>query len=104
MEYSLFAEFNQINKLSVLPETQDFYKMLEELRGVTSVGAQSWATYPTLLDYANICFWAIRKLEYSFSVEKIVEVEQVLDTKLKILDVGCGVAHDAVEGGFAADG
>lgn len=70
---------------------QDFYELLDRLRRAVASQSYEWATYPTFVDYARICFWAIRKLEYSFIAQAFVDFEAKADRSLKILDVGSGV-------------
>jgi glycosyltransferase involved in cell wall biosynthesis/SAM-dependent methyltransferase len=70
---------------------RSFYAMLEDMRFAAADPAQEWASYTTFKDYAKICFWAIRKLEYSFIAEQFAALETAAQRPLRVLDVGCGI-------------
>ncbi len=89
-ELQLFHDYSNINGLTQLPEVSDFYELLNEMRLAVHRGTLAWTSYDELVLYASVCFWMIRKLEYSFATRSFNAL--VKDAKkLKILDVGCGV-------------
>jgi SAM-dependent methyltransferase len=69
---------------------QELYALLGRLREAARGRRPTWASYPTFVRYADVCFWAIRKLEYAFAVEALVGREEE-GQALDVLDVGCGV-------------
>ncbi len=52
--------------------------------------ATGWSAHPTLRQYAGICFWMIRRLEYGFMAEHFARLETG-GKPLRVLDAGCGV-------------
>jgi glycosyltransferase involved in cell wall biosynthesis/ubiquinone/menaquinone biosynthesis C-methylase UbiE len=87
--FQLFNDFERVAEFEQQPATRDLYAMLTKLRMAVRAKDPTWARYPNYVDYANICFWAIRKQEYSFIAESFVSLES--GQPLKVLDVGCGV-------------
>ena len=69
----------------------DFYRLLERIKDAVHSGTPEWARNPTLVDYSQICYWAIRKQEYSFITGGFVQLECEAGRPLGVLDVGCGV-------------
>jgi len=80
-----------LEDLENLPATRDFYSLLEKLRTAALTQTPSWASYLTFQDYAHICFWAIRKHEYSFIAEAFSTIQAEANAPLRVLDVGSGV-------------
>jgi SAM-dependent methyltransferase len=68
-----------------------FYALVEKLREAVRSGKPRWARLPTMRDYADICFWAIRRQEYRFVTEAFASWETQWPRALRVLDVGCGV-------------
>lgn len=93
MAFNLFHQFERVTETLAHPAAQDFYRLLERLSQAARTATPDWATYPTFVDYAAICFWAIRKLEYSFVAAAFssFEEDQQVKRPLAVLDVGCGV-------------
>jgi SAM-dependent methyltransferase len=87
--FRVFKRFADVADAMATPEVQDLYGLLGRLREAARTRRPSWASYPTLVHYADVCFWAIRKLEYAFAVEAFVRGEH--GRRLDVLDVGCGV-------------
>lgn len=69
----------------------EFYQLLAQLRSAAAQDSHPWSSSTTMVDYAGICFWAIRKQEYRFATEAIVAAERATGEPLSVLDVGCGV-------------
>lgn len=61
------------------------------MREAVRTGEQEWASYAPIREYSNVCFWAIRKLEYGFAAEAIAAAQADAAQPLRVLDVGCGV-------------
>src|ERR687885_741480 len=89
--FMLFSRFEDVAAAISQPDSRDFYALLERMREAVRSGEPSWASYANLVDYAKICFWAIRTLEYSFAAESFAALERQSDRPLRVLDVGCGV-------------
>ncbi|MBM3138342.1 MAG: glycosyltransferase, partial [Chloroflexi bacterium] len=88
---TLFHNPVQVEQAMRHTATRSFYKLLENLRSAARDFPQKWVSYPTFRDYAQICFWAMRKLEYSFIIENFTAIESAGNSPLRVLDVGCGV-------------
>src|SRR4051794_16744697 len=73
------------------PAAADLYQLLARFREAVQSGRYAWSGYPTAREYADICFWAIRKLEYSFAAESFGSIDAGGSSPLRVLDVGCGV-------------
>jgi 2-polyprenyl-3-methyl-5-hydroxy-6-metoxy-1,4-benzoquinol methylase len=86
VEFRLFHRFGTVESSRENVVTAQLYAVLERLRAA----APEWG-YQPILDYARMCFWAIRKLEYSFAATSFQQVEAHAARPLRVLDVGCGV-------------
>lgn len=91
MAFRLFNHIDQLNAVTTQPAAKDFYALLENLRTAAKTPNSAWAAYPNFVDYAQVCFWAIRKHEYSFIAESFAQIEAQAGHPLRVLDVGCGV-------------
>jgi glycosyltransferase involved in cell wall biosynthesis/2-polyprenyl-3-methyl-5-hydroxy-6-metoxy-1,4-benzoquinol methylase len=89
--FRLFGHFEDVARATAQPEAQSFYALLDQMRGAVRSRSPAWADYPNLVNYAQICFWAIRRLEYSFAAESFAALERTADRPLRVLDAGCGV-------------
>jgi 2-polyprenyl-3-methyl-5-hydroxy-6-metoxy-1,4-benzoquinol methylase len=91
VKFRLFSRFEDVAEGMADPAAQEYYALVERMREVVRRGEPAWANYHELVDYAAICFWAIRKLEYSFAARACAAAEASADHPLRILDVGSGV-------------
>jgi glycosyltransferase involved in cell wall biosynthesis/SAM-dependent methyltransferase len=91
MTIRLFHRFEDVDVAAAQPAARDFYSVLDQLREAARSATPAWATYPAFVEYSHICFWAIRKLEYSFAAECLADLERESTGPLDVLDVGCGV-------------
>lgn len=91
MKRLLINNPKQLSEFSASAVAQDLYTIMEKMRDVVLKQNTPWANYSTLQDYARICFWAIRKIEYGFTAGEFVLIEDKMKRPLKVLDVGCGV-------------
>jgi glycosyltransferase involved in cell wall biosynthesis/SAM-dependent methyltransferase len=90
--FQIFYQFDRAEAAMQQPAAAEFYLLLEKLRAAVRSRSPHWADYPNLVAYASICFWAIRKLEYSFAAEAFGRIESDAGhTPLRVLDIGCGV-------------
>ena len=87
--FRLFNHIDQLALVANLAATDAVYRLLGKLRAAAQ--GSDWAAYANFADYARICFWAIRKHEYSFIAEAFAKIEAETDHPLRVLDVGCGV-------------
>src|SRR6266536_1519792 len=69
MGFRLFHEFDAVADLAHSAASADLYALLAKFRDAVKSGDYEWAEYPEAQQYAEVCFWAIRKLEYSFAAE-----------------------------------
>ncbi|GAC1313639.1 MAG: hypothetical protein NVSMB2_01850 [Chloroflexota bacterium] len=91
MSFEVFRRFEETEIATRRPYANGIYSVLDQLRTVAADPGNHWAKYDALQQYAKICFWAIRKQEYSFAAEALSRVEAQVDQPLRILDLGCGV-------------
>lgn len=91
MAFRLFNHIDQLNAVTTQPAAKNFYTLLEKLRTAAKTPNTVWSAYPNFVDYAQVCFWAIRKHEYSFIAESFAQIEAQAGHPLRVLDVGCGV-------------
>ena len=54
-----------------------------------AAGDVEWADYAPVQEYAGVCFWAIRKLEYSFAAEAIGALAKATPDTNAILHLTC---------------
>jgi SAM-dependent methyltransferase/GT2 family glycosyltransferase len=88
---TIFHDPTKLEETMRSPTAEGFYAVLESLRHAANDPSVGWAGYKTFQDYANICFWAIRKLEYGFIVDRFARLESFNSAPLRVLDMGCGV-------------
>ncbi len=91
MKHLLINNPKQLSDFSTSIAARELYTTMEKMRHAVLEHSSPWAEYSTLQDYAQICFWAIRKMEYSFVASEFAAIEAKIKLPLKILDVGCGV-------------
>lgn len=91
MKFQLFRQLDSIESVLAGRHAADFYTVLAQLRDAVQGSGLDWSNYPIMREYAEICFWAIRKLEYSFAAESFACIEAQAKGRLRVLDVGCGV-------------
>lgn len=89
--FRLFKDFGDVAPASAQPAVRELYSLLAAMRQAVRQRDPVWASYPTITEYARVCFWAIRKLEYSFATEAFAALESQAGRPLAVLDVGCGV-------------
>ena len=87
----LISDPKQLPTFSASTAARDLYMTMEKMRQAALDRNFPWSEYPTLQDYAEICFWAIRRMEYGFIAEQFAAIEEQSKRPLKVLDVGCGV-------------
>jgi hypothetical protein len=88
--FRLFTDFAEVGALATEPTARDLYAVLERMQTAVRTRDPEWTSYPVLIDYASICFWAIRNLEYSYAARAFAELETTTES-LGVLDVRCGV-------------
>lgn len=91
MAFQLFNHIDQLDAVTSQTAAKEFYALLEKLRTAAKTPNTAWSAYSNFVDYAQVCFWAIRKHEYSFIAEAFAQIEQKEGHPLRVLDVGCGV-------------
>ena len=91
MKHILISSPKQLSDFFAAPAARDLYATMEKMRHAALEKSSPWANYSTLQEYAQICFWAIRKMEYSFIAGEFSSIEAKMDRPLAVLDVGCGV-------------
>jgi glycosyltransferase involved in cell wall biosynthesis/SAM-dependent methyltransferase len=91
MKQLLIHKPEQLSDVLASAAARDLYSTMEKMRRAALEHSSPWADYPTLQDYAQICFWAIRKMEYGFAADQFTLIEGDIKHPLKVLDVGCGV-------------
>src|SRR5215510_6076523 len=91
MKHLLINNPKQLSDFLTSTAARDLYVTMEKMRLAAVQHSTPWAEYSTLQDYAQICFWAILKMEYSFVADEFTAVEAKAERPLKVLDVGCGV-------------
>src|SRR5258708_4591065 len=89
--FRVFGNFDDVAQAAAQPLAAAFYELLEKMRQAARARRPDWATYPAIAEYANVCFWAIRKLEYAFAATQFARIERDASGPLRVLDVGCGV-------------
>jgi glycosyltransferase involved in cell wall biosynthesis/SAM-dependent methyltransferase len=89
--FRIFGNFEDVAQAAAQPPAVDFYALLDTMRQAARARQPDWATYPVIAEYASVCFWAIRKLEYAFAATQFARIEQEVSAPLRVLDVGCGV-------------
>lgn len=91
MQFQLFHDFESVAVSTRRPHATELFAILARFRDAVRGARYEWSAYPAMLEYANVCFWAIRKLEYSFAAEAFGAMQRQSRQPLRILDVGCGV-------------
>ncbi len=89
--FRLLHQFTQVASVMAQPVVRELYSVLARMREAARARMSEWAAYQVVQDYAAVCFWAIRKLEYGFIAETFAELEAKAGRPLSVLDVGCGV-------------
>jgi SAM-dependent methyltransferase len=89
--FRVFGNFEDVADAAAQPLAVDFYGLLEQMRRAARARQPVWASYPAVAEYAKVCFWAIRKLEYAFAATQFECIEHEASGPLRVLDVGCGV-------------
>jgi glycosyltransferase involved in cell wall biosynthesis/ubiquinone/menaquinone biosynthesis C-methylase UbiE len=89
--FQLFCDSTSLAVSANASPTRDFYALLEQMRQAVDAGDPAWANCETIKDYAAICFWAMRKLEYGFATQAFATLEAESAHALRVLDVGSGV-------------
>ena len=89
MLFQLFDRFPTDNVDQSLPG--NFSELVACMREAALTRTPEWAGHSTMVDYAQICSWAIRKLEYGFVTRAFADFEARGAGSLRVLDLGCGV-------------
>lgn len=89
--FTLFKDAQQVTPIFADAPAQGLYTFMEKMRKAALNNEYSWSGYSTLQQYAKVCFWAIRKMEYGFIVNQFNLLEKQFNRPLRILDAGCGV-------------
>jgi ubiquinone/menaquinone biosynthesis C-methylase UbiE len=89
--FTPFFRASDVATAAARPAPAEFAALLGRMREAVKTGAVPWAAYPTFQFYADACFWTMRRLEYSYTVEAFVAIEAQVQRPLRVLDVGCGV-------------
>jgi SAM-dependent methyltransferase len=85
--------FRSLDDLANTPQAElaQFYELPQRMRELVASGEPRWGSFSDFVEYANVCHWAIRRLEYGFAIEAMLDVERQHAGSLNVLDVGCGV-------------
>jgi len=89
--FILFKDIQQVSPIFDQVAAQDLYGFMSRMRRAALENSYSWSGYGTLQQYASVCFWAMRKMEYGFVANHFDVLEKQLNRPLRILDAGCGV-------------
>src|SRR5207237_1413790 len=88
MPFELLRDFASVSQVTAQPNSAELFDVLSRFRQAVRGHEVGWSDFEPIQQYAGVCFWAIRKLEYSFAAEAFAAIER---PHLKVLDVGCGV-------------
>ncbi len=88
MKFELFSRFDPGH--APCSAAQEFYDVLERMREAARASATAWSAHPTLQQYAGVCFWMMRRMEYGFTAGHFAKLESERG-KMRVLDAGCGV-------------
>jgi SAM-dependent methyltransferase len=91
MQFQLLADFVSVDRVTRQPHAAELFEVLSRFREAVKSGDVEWSDFEPVQEYAGVCFWTIRKLEYSFAAQAFAAVEASANGPLSILDVGCGV-------------
>jgi ubiquinone/menaquinone biosynthesis C-methylase UbiE len=89
--FFLFDNYQDIEAILAAQPVADFFSLTAKMRSAVQAQSPAWVLNKDFVDYANICHWMIRKLEYSFAIKALFEIEHERSAPLHILDLGCGV-------------
>jgi ubiquinone/menaquinone biosynthesis C-methylase UbiE len=70
----------------------DLDALLAVLRRAVREQQPPWADHPVIREYAAMCGWTIRTLEYGFVSSALAGLAGAARARLRVLDVGSGVA------------
>ncbi len=87
--FTLFHRFEDVERAFSEPPAVSYYAVVERMRQAVLQRRSGLAEHPDVVTYANACYWAIRKLEYSFAARSVARLGN--EGPLRILDIGCGV-------------
>src|SRR5438105_807027 len=75
VKFRLFRDFEEVDSASTDAAGADYYAVVDQMRQAVRAGAVPWARHPEMIAYADVCYWAMRKLEYRFACRAIADLE-----------------------------
>jgi glycosyltransferase involved in cell wall biosynthesis/SAM-dependent methyltransferase len=91
MQFELLSDSASIQQVTQQPFASELFDVLMRFREAVRNAEVDWAGFQPVQEYAGVCFWAIRKLEYSFAAQAFGGIEARAPAPMRVLDVGCGV-------------
>src|SRR3954452_24335224 len=79
MQPHVFGDFASVDRVTAQPHAAELFGVLARFREAVRGGLVEWSDFGPVQEYAGMCFWAIRKLEYSFAAEAVAAVEAQVD-------------------------